>query len=149
LSAEFEAEEFDLDLPPGELIEGILALGQAVPSPIPYDHRTRPVIAGRDHPLEVGVFDRVIFDKDSQPFLSRTDRRTLWDSPAFKHVAHLQAEVVVETPRRVLLDDKETASAWTKTTKGFGCPLRVTFVSIIVELRLIHIDTDSIGNDLD
>src|SRR5947209_19819975 len=65
LSSEFEAEEFHLDFSPGDLIERIAALEQAVPTPIPHDHWAGAIIVPRNHSFEVGVLDRVILDQNS------------------------------------------------------------------------------------
>ena len=67
------------------------------------------------------------------------DRRAFWHGPAFKHASHFEAEIVVEAPCRVLLNDEQATAARAEPAERFGRSLGVTFLSIIFKQpRLIH-----------
>ena len=97
-------------LPRASCSSGSVGLDRAVPAAVPDDDRAGAVVAWRDHALEVGVLDRVVLDVDGQALLFRAHRRPLRHRPALEHPVHLEAQVVVEAPRRVLLDDEQSAA---------------------------------------
>src|SRR5579872_5082741 len=72
---------------------------------IPHDHGPGTV-ARTDRALEVAVRERVVLDLDSEALLPRVSRRALGHGPRAQHSVHLQAEVVMQGRRGVLLDDE-------------------------------------------
>ena len=55
-------------------------------------------------PFEVRVFDRMIFDMNRKPLDGRIERRPFGHCPRFQRAADLDAQVVMQPPRRVPLD---------------------------------------------
>src|SRR5262249_5538917 len=134
-AAELVAEELDLDLAAPELLERILRLRRAIPAAVPHDHRTRPVVAGGDHALEIGVLHGMVLDVHGQPSLLGMHRRPLGHRPALQHAVHLEAEVIVEAAGRVLLHDEEASADEPAPSEGLGRPLRIPLFSVLLQLR--------------
>ena len=134
------AEELDLQLPLRELIEGISLLRRPVPPAVPDDDGAGPVVVGWDHSLEVGVLERVIFHVHGEALLLGADRRALRDGPALQHPVHLEAQIVVEAPGRVLLDDEQPPPHGAPPAEGLRRPLRVALLPVRVELRRAFVD---------
>jgi hypothetical protein len=98
-----------------EQVEEDLALPQRLlwiaddrpPAPVPDDRLARPVVAVRDHALEVGVLDRVVLGLDRQALVGRVGGGALRDRPRLEDASPLQPEVVVEPSRRMFLNHEE------------------------------------------
>ena len=82
----------------------VVGLGDRPRAPVPDDHVTAAVLAGRDHAFEVEVVERVVLDVDRHPPHVRIERRTLRHGPAHQHPGGLQAEVVVQPAGPMALD---------------------------------------------
>src|SRR5690606_3172896 len=54
--------------------------------------------------------ERMVLDVDGEALLARHQAGALGDRPALQHAVHLQAQVVVQPPRRVLLDQVAVAA---------------------------------------
>src|SRR5437870_13522258 len=78
---------------------------------VPYDHRACTVIAFRNTPLEVAVFHRMVFDHHREPLVRRLQRWSPRHRPRSQDVFHLEAEIVMELARGMLLHHKFSA-AW-------------------------------------
>ena len=103
----------------GELLavqpEQQLALGHAFArvahrlpgAAVPDDHFPGAVLLRRDRPFEAGVVERMVLDVDRHLHLRRVVRRPLRHRPAQQHAVVLEAEVVVQPARPVLLDDED------------------------------------------
>ena len=83
----------------GGVIGGVRFPGSAVPD----DDVTAAVLAGRDHPFEVQVLDRVVFDVHGRALHGRVQRRSPGDGPAHEHAADFEPEVVVQPAGSVQL----------------------------------------------
>ena len=110
--AQLAALELDDGVPVGQraLDRHLLAVALgavAVGAGVPHDDRARAVAALPDRALEVGVVERVVLDGHRQALLARVGRRALGDGPRLEHAVDLEAEVVVQRARRVLLDDED------------------------------------------
>ncbi len=73
---------------------------------IPQHDRAAAILSLRDDPLEPAIIERVVFDMDRQAPLARIEARPFGHRPAFQHPVELQAEIVMQPARRVLLHDK-------------------------------------------
>src|SRR5262249_34229512 len=76
---------------------------------IPDDHAARTIVSGGDDPLEVAVFERMVFDLDGESFVGHVVRRALRHGPRPQDALHLEPEVEVQLPRGVLVHDEEAA----------------------------------------
>ena len=106
---QLEPEQLQLHLAARILLERILGLERAEPAAIPYDHRSSAVVAGRDHPLEVPVLERMILDVHREPLLLDTGRRPLGHRPTLEHALQLEPQIEVHVARPVLLHDETGA----------------------------------------
>src|SRR5262249_12250751 len=59
---------------------------------------------------EVLIIDRMVFHFDREALVARHEARPLGDGPALKHAVEFEAEVVMQAPRRVLLDHEGIAA---------------------------------------
>src|SRR5262249_55019769 len=64
-----------------------------------------------DGPLECVVFDRMVFHMDRKALLTGNEAWPARDGPPLHPPAKLQPQVIMQTPRRVLLDDELMAFA--------------------------------------
>ena len=64
--------------------------------PVPDDGRSGTVVVGRNHPLEVGIFDRVVFHMDGQALVALVGGWTLGDGPGNQDAMHFEPEIPVE-----------------------------------------------------
>ena len=91
-----------------------------VDSRVPDYDLTSPVVAIGDHALERTVVYGVVLHLCCQPLLPGVKGGTLRDSPGPEHAIQLQAKVVVEPSRGVLLDDEAEVRGLTPGRRGRG-----------------------------
>src|SRR5262249_15200897 len=60
--------------------------------------------------LEAGVLYRMIFHLHGETFVALLRRNPFGHSPRFEHVIYFQTQIVMQTPRSMLLDDKHRPS---------------------------------------
>ena len=82
------------------------AFRDLVGPPVPDDHRPAAVLPGGDHPVEVGVGERVVFRSDGQFLDLRVVGEPARHRPGLEDAADLQAQVVVEPSRLVPMHDE-------------------------------------------
>ena len=85
---------------------------------VPEHDRAAAVLPLRDRALEAAVIERVVLDMDGKPLLAGDEARTLGDRPALEHAVELEAEIVMEAARGVLLDDEAVAGAGARRPRG-------------------------------
>ena len=73
---------------------------------VPDDNAAGAVIALRDNAFKILVIKRMVFNQDCQPFQGGIKRRSLRDSPAFKNSVQFQPEIIMESPCRMFMNDK-------------------------------------------
>ncbi len=104
---ELVALEVEEQLP---LLEPHVRILDGHPHPaVPHDHRARAVVPLRDDPLEVAVLERVVLDQHREALVGLVARGPLGHGPGAQHTVHLEPEVEVELPGRVLVDDEQVA----------------------------------------
>ncbi len=129
--AQLVALELEEQLPSPEPLVDVL---QRRPAPaIPHDHRPGAVVPLGDHALEVRVLDRVVLHVDREALHRRVEGGPLRHRPGEQHVAPLEAEVVVESPGGVLLDDEEARPAGAATHR-LRSRARVALAAVGVEV---------------
>ena len=89
-----------------ELVSFVWRIDAAIPD----DHLTRAVLPWRDDALERPVVVRVIFCLHGEAFFARIEGRSLGNRPRLEHAVALEAKVVVQAARGVLLNDEEEGS---------------------------------------
>src|SRR5690606_3009881 len=90
-----------------EMALGIAFLGIAKGrprAPVPEDDRAPSVLALRDGAFEIAIVERMILDMDGETLLAGNQAWALGDRPALERAVHLEAQIVVQAARRVLLD---------------------------------------------
>src|SRR5439155_1307095 len=80
------------------------------------------------------VLEGMVLDVHGEPLFVRAHRRPLGHGPALQHAVDLQAQIVVEPPRRVLVDDEPAATGLARAAERFrrqrGIPLSPIFLEI-------------------
>ncbi len=138
-AAQLEPEQLQLQLAALVLVEWVLGLERAEPTPVPHDDRSRAIVPRRDHSLEIPVFERVVFDVDGQSLLLDMGRGPLGHRPALQGAVQLQPQVVVHVPGPVLLDDETGAGrggdAWCRArfAERLGGPGGVALLPVVLE----------------
>lgn len=108
---------------------------------VPDHDRAAAVLALRDDALEAAIVERMVLGRHRQPLLAGDQARPLRHRPALQHAVHLQPEVIVQPPRRMLLDDIGiAASARRRLARRLRRPREIALGIIGVE-RLGHGDT--------
>src|SRR4029453_10395234 len=96
-------------------VAGVVALVRVflrLPRPaVPQEHRAPAVLALGDDALELAVLDGMVLDVHRQAPLERVEARPLRHRPALERAFELEAEVVVQPRRRMLLDDEGAVAA--------------------------------------
>ena len=77
---------------------------------VPHDDRAAAIFALGDRALEIGIFQRVVFDRDGEALLARDQARAAGHRPALEHAVQREAEIVVQPGRVMLLHDKDIAA---------------------------------------
>src|SRR5439155_11118855 len=94
------------------------------------------IVALRDLPLEGRVVERMILDMDGQMLLTGLERHALRDGPARERPVVLEAEVVVQAPRIVPLDDEDRILRLAPLRgERLGCLLAVALALVVGEFR--------------
>ena len=78
---------------------------------IPDDHFARAVLPGRNHAFERGVVVRVVLGLHGEALFARIERRALGNRPGLEDAVAFEAEVVVQVPGGMLLDDEQQRPA--------------------------------------
>jgi hypothetical protein len=116
----------------------LLLLHQLVRALVPDLDCAGTVFALRNLALEGRVLERVVLDMDGQVLLPRLERRSFRHGPAGQRAVPLQAEVVVQAPRVVPLDDEDRLLPALLGAEGLGSLLGVALLLVFGELGLRH-----------
>ena len=76
---------------------------------IPDHDGSAAILALGYDPFEAGVVDRMVFDMNGEPLVSRIHARPARDRPTLHRAVQLEPEIVVKTGGRMLLDDEAVA----------------------------------------
>jgi hypothetical protein len=80
----------------------------------------------------------MVFDVHGQPLLARNEARSFRHRPALQHAVEFQAEVIMQPPRRVFLDDIGIAGLPHALAAGRFRRLREVPLRPIGIQRLVH-----------
>jgi hypothetical protein len=89
-------------------------------APVPQHDGAAAVLALGNRALEVAVADRMILDLHREPLDGRIGHGTLGHRPRLEHAVELEAEVVVEVRRGVLLHDERERFVGGAVTRAAG-----------------------------
>ncbi len=81
---------------------------------------SRAIIAFGNISFKFGVFNRVIFDVDSQSFLAYFLRRALGDRPGCQRPVDLKSEIKMQAAGGVPLNHENGIFIFTNAAFGFG-----------------------------
>src|SRR5262249_13795096 len=96
-----------------------------------------PVFARWDDTFEVAVFERMVLHVHREMALPFAERDPLRHRPARERAVSLEAEVIVEPPRRVALDDKaQVGGRRCRGPERLGCPVTTALAAVLVEAHL-------------
>src|SRR5512145_225451 len=107
LSTQLFADQFEVQLAALEAERGVVARDPG--AAVPQQHVAGAVFAGRDRALEVTVAERVVLGLYREALGRGIQARALRYRPALQRAIPLQAEVVVQSGRRVALDEEPQA----------------------------------------
>src|SRR3546814_2174559 len=113
--AELLALQLEIEVPLGIALPGIAQRRPA--AAVPQHHRAAAVLALRNGALEVAVRQRMVLDVHREALLAGDEARPLGHRPALQYAVHLQAQVVVQAPGRVLLDQVGVARSEEHTSE--------------------------------
>src|SRR4029077_1641978 len=86
------------------LVSGVRIAFRMPAAAIPNHDRAAAVLSCWDGPLESVVFDGMVFHVDRQALLARNETWAASHGPTLHDPAQLEPQVIMQTPRRVLLD---------------------------------------------
>src|SRR5215470_309830 len=135
---QLEAEQLELELAARDLLAGGLRLQQLESPGVPDDRRTGSVAAFGNDAFEVGVLDRVVLDVHGQALFVGAHRRPLGHGPALEHAVDLEAQIVVEPARRVLVDDEPVAAGLAGSPEGLGRRGGIALAPVFVQIAASH-----------
>ena len=70
--------------------------------------------------FEIAVIERMVFDLDREPLVTRIERRTFGDRPGFEDAVELEPQIVMQPRRVVLLDHKAKMLGGRELTSPVG-----------------------------
>src|SRR5262249_39285237 len=95
------------------------------------------VLALRDDPFEASIFERMIFDLHRQSLVRGVEIGPLGNGPALQDTVELEAEVVMEGRRIVLLDDERSLALGLGRLAAAGLR-RLTKIALVTILGQTH-----------
>ena len=87
---------------------------------VPDDDLAAAVLATRNDAFERGVVERVVLGHDRKAAFAVRVGRPVRDRPRLQHAVGLEAEVVVQSPRGVLLNDERERPGARRLGPGAG-----------------------------
>jgi hypothetical protein len=109
-SAQLPALEDHVDFTLLKLLVGRDAALRLVCTFIPDHHRSRAILALGNHPLEIGVLDRMVLRPYGEPLVRRTHGRPFGYCPRYQNAVDRQPKIIMQSTRVMFLHDKETAA---------------------------------------
>jgi hypothetical protein len=103
------------------------------PAAVPHDDTARSVVAGRNDALEVAVLQRMILDVHGEPLVGRVERRSLGHGPGHEHAVELEAEIVVQMARGMLVNHEELASGLGPAARRLGRSVELALRAVVGE----------------
>jgi len=130
-AVELLAVQLELQL---ALLQGLRGVEHGRPRPaVPEHDGARAVLALRDHVLERAVVEGVVLDVHREALVVRVEGRALRHGPAQQHAVKLQAEVVVQARRRVLLDAVGEPAARADLARRLRRAREVALLPVVLE----------------
>ena len=127
-AVEFLAAKLELEM---ALLQASVRVADRRPcSTIPDDDRATAIFALGDRSLEIGIFQRVVLDRDREPLLARNQARAAGHRPALEHAVQRQPKIVVQPGGVVLLDDEDIAALDRLASLRLGGRFEVALASI-------------------
>src|SRR5215475_4086757 len=97
---------------------------------IPDHDRAAAIFTLRNRSFEFVVGNGMIFDLNRQPLFAWYKTRAACYCPAFHHAIEFEAKIIVQTPCRVLLDDKRIAALARHRAFRFGSDIKPALGSV-------------------
>src|SRR5439155_19873296 len=110
-STQLLAVEHHVDFAPSKLLLRHPPVFRLVFALVPDHHRSGAVLTLRNHPLEIGIFKRMVFRPDGQPLLGRIHGRSFGHRPRNQNTVDREAKVIVQAAGIMLLHDKDPRAA--------------------------------------
>src|SRR4030095_3418388 len=85
---------------------------------IPDGHCPGPILPCWNRAREGGIGESVVFDLDSQTLVRRIHRGAFRHRPTLEHALHLQAAIVMQSARMVLVHNKKRSSSLAFCLRG-------------------------------
>src|SRR6266702_886343 len=73
---------------------------------VPQHHRAAAILAFWNRAFEIAIVERMVLDLDRQPLVAWIERRPLRHRPGLEDAVEFEPEIVMQTGRIMLLDDK-------------------------------------------
>jgi hypothetical protein len=103
-------------------LEPLVRIAERLPAAaVPQQDGAGAVIVRRDHAFERAVLDGMVFRAHGQALVLGIETRAARHRPALQHAVELQAEIVVQAPGGVLLDDVTPARLATLRALRLRC----------------------------
>src|SRR5262245_39693660 len=128
---ELAAAEIDDQVPLGQLLVRI-ALGGPAPA-VPDDHAASAVLALGDAALEFAVVERMVLRAHRQPLVPRREAGAAGDGPAFQHTVELQAQIVMQPPRGMLVHHEQVATPALELAARLGGAREVALLMVLAQ----------------
>jgi hypothetical protein len=118
------------------LAQPLARVADRLPCPaVPEQHGAAAVLALGDHALEAAILDGMVLGLHGEALVRRVEARPLRHRPAEEDAVELEAEVVVEPPRGVLLDHERVALPAARLPRWLGRAGEVPFAAVFGEIR--------------
>jgi len=105
-ASKFHSLQLEEEFP---LLHSLSGVADRSPAPaVPHDHRSGTVIPLRDHSFKSPILERMILHQYRQPLVRGIEGRAFGNRPRPENSVDLQAEIVVQPSRSVLVHHEES-----------------------------------------
>ena len=108
IAAEFLTAEREFEVPLGIAFARIAFRNPM--TAIPHDHRSGPILILRNHPFEITVFERMIFDMNREALIAGNETRTLGNRPTLQDAVEFEPKIIMQPAGSMLLHDETQIS---------------------------------------
>jgi len=92
-----------------EACRNIIRILGSVSAMVPDHDRPRPILTFRNIALKIRVFQRMILNRQREPFDSRIERGSFGHCPGLQYAAILEPEIVMKISSLMLLNNEDQA----------------------------------------
>src|SRR5262245_32336513 len=133
---ELAAFELELEVTLGQLLVRVAVCRPA--AAVPDDDAAGAILAFGNAALELGVIERMVLDMHREALVLWRQARAPGDGPALQDAVELEAQVVVQTARGVLVHDEQLPGLAAQFAARLRAAREVALAMVVAQRRRCH-----------